>query len=121
LNEGLGGRPLPAARGAKIRRSASLAQPVRAMAKAVLGRFRPLVMKVYARNPVAKRVIKHVELSLKTTPTPSELALYGRSVVFANAEAKRVLGTGPATSIEEGLRLSVAWMQHHGFAPTGHR
>ena len=119
MNQALGLYPSGIETDSALRRNSFLLQPVRSIAKVILGRFRPLVMKVYARNPLAKVLLKRAELSLKTTPTPNELGLYGRRVHFANDKAKKDLGTGDTTTLSVGLDLSAAWLRHHGFMGGG--
>lgn len=88
--------------------------PVRAVARYAMDRFGDLVMEAYARSRLAKRVMKKVEATLKTSPSSDELDLYERKAFYPNDKAREMLGFTPRFGMERGLDRSVAWLEHHG-------
>lgn len=115
LNRALGRPPLPVIGKGRASTMSSLLQPVRRLARMLLDRYGSLIMKVYARSRVAKRLMKGVESTLKNNPTPAELALYAQDVRYSMEKSREQLGFAPATDVASGLETSVAWLRHHGY------
>jgi nucleoside-diphosphate-sugar epimerase len=70
--------------------------------------------KVYTKSALAAKYLKATETSLKLTPTPEQLKLYGVDVEYLIDKAKNELGYAPQVSAARGLELSVSWLRHHG-------
>jgi UDP-glucose 4-epimerase len=95
--------------------SAWAMKPVRSSAKFALNRFQDQIMALYKRSGLAKSAMRHVERVIRKSPTTAELRLYSKQASFPTDKAARLLGYKPQFSMAEGIRLSLAWLRHHGF------
>lgn len=115
LNDAMGLPPLaPASRGTSHLVANAMA-PVRRTAKWVLRRFPGLVMGLYQRSALAKRLMKQAESAIRKSPTAGEFRLYSRVADFPTDKATERLGYRPKFSQAEGIALSVAWLDAHGY------
>ena len=114
FNRELGLDPLPKLSANAIKLRALMMQPVRTVGKAVLARQRALIMKIYKSSALFGGLMKTTESSLKLTPTPEQIKLYGTRAEYRIDKARKMLGYEPRIGIAEGLRLSHAWLDHHG-------
>jgi nucleoside-diphosphate-sugar epimerase len=115
LNDAMGLPPLaPASRGTS-HVVANVMAPVRRTAKWVLRRYPGLVMGLYQRSPLAKRLMKQAESAIRKSPTAGEFRLYSRVVDFPTDHAAHGLGYRPLVTQAEGVALSVAWLEAHGY------
>jgi nucleoside-diphosphate-sugar epimerase len=104
-----GGHPL-----ARRVRSAALT-PVRLTARAMLARFQQPIMAVYQRSPVAQRIMKTAERTIRGTPAAAEYRLFRRKVYAPVHKARERLGYRSQFPLSRGLELSAGWLRHHGF------
>jgi nucleoside-diphosphate-sugar epimerase len=95
-------------------------KPARDAAKFALRRFQPQIMALYRRSSLAKWSMKRAEAMFRAAPTPGEFRLYGRTATYPSTKAERLLGYRPRFPLADGLRLSAAWLRHHGFIHSGH-
>lgn len=115
LNAALGMPTLPKVSRGKSHLAASAMAPVRMTAKWVLKRAPGLVMGVYQRSALARRLMKGAESVIKQTPTANEFHLYTISARFPTDKAAQLIGWRPAIGVDDGIALSVAWLKHLGF------
>jgi len=115
LNDALGLPPLHPASTVRSRLRAGLMLPVRKTAKMILKRFQPLVMRVYQRSKLAKKVMRHAENAIKNSPTGAEFELYSLRVSYDEQKARDMLGYRPSFSMRDGIELSVAWLRDHRY------
>ncbi|UCD37827.1 MAG: NAD(P)-dependent oxidoreductase [Fidelibacterota bacterium] len=115
FNDALGFPPLREIQPSRARLASAITQPIRATAKFLLSRYGQLIMNIYNRSTLAKKVMQQTERSLKTTPAAAELNLYSRKTGYSITQARQVLGYNPLTSEEQGIDLSVQWLKHHGY------
>ncbi|MGH0037027.1 MAG: NAD-dependent epimerase/dehydratase family protein [Myxococcota bacterium] len=115
LNAAMGGGPLVGQSKATSHLSAYAMQPVRSFAKFLLAHFEKPIMAVYQRSALAKRVMQGAESAIKKTPTTGEFALLGRTGEYPTAKAREILDWEPRIDMQEGIRLSVLWLRHHGY------
>jgi len=115
LNDALGLPPLHPASTVRSRLRAGLMLPVRKTAKMILKRFQPLVMRVYQRSKLAKKVMRHAENAIKNSPTGAEFELYSLRVSYEEQKAREMLGYRPSFSMRDGIELSVAWLRDHRY------
>jgi nucleoside-diphosphate-sugar epimerase len=115
LNQAMGGGPLVGQSKATSHLSAYAMQPVRSLAKFLLAHFEKPIMAVYQRSALAKRVMQGAESAIKKTPTTGEFALLGRTGQYPTDKARELLGWEPRIDMDGGIRLSVAWLRHHGY------
>jgi nucleoside-diphosphate-sugar epimerase len=120
LNEHMGLPPIAAESPALASLHAWVTKPVRDAAKFALRRFQPQIMALYQRSSRAKRAMRRTEAMLRAAPTPGEFRLYSRTATYPTTKAQRVLGYRPRFPLDDGLRLSAAWLRHHGFILSGH-
>lgn len=90
-------------------------EPVRRSASYVLNRFRDPIMRIHMRYDVANRLIKRAKKMIHTTPTLARLSLYKRDARYLISKAQDMLGYHPKFDVDTGLRMSVCWLEHHGF------
>jgi len=95
--------------------SAWAMKPVRSTAKFALNRFQDQIMALYKRSDLAKSAMRHAERVIRKSPTTAELRLYSKQASFPTDKAARLLGYKPQFGMAEGIRLSLAWLRHHGF------
>lgn len=96
---------------------AQMMMPVRSLGKYMIANHKAFVMKMYKSNRFIERLMQSTESGLKLTPTPEQLELYARKSEFPNDRAIAEIGYVPTTDVQTGLRMSVAWLRHHGLAP----
>jgi nucleoside-diphosphate-sugar epimerase len=89
-------------------------KPIRTFGGFVLSRFRKQLVLLTKTFGLADFLLRKTEGELKLTPTPDQLALYRRKVVFDNGKSRKLLGYTPLTSADRGLYLSAEWVKHHG-------
>lgn len=114
LNDALGLSPLPKVSRDRSHRAARVMLPVRTAAKWVLRKAPGLVMSVYQRSALARKLMKGAETAIKQTPTAGEFHLYSISAHYPTTKAERLIGFRPAIGVAEGVALSVAWLRHVG-------
>ena len=95
---------------------AGLMMPVRKTAKFILKRFQPIVLRVYQRSNLAKKLMRDAETAIKNSPTPAEFDLYSLRVSYEEQKAREMLAYLPAFSMRDGIELSVAWLRDHRYA-----
>lgn len=88
--------------------------PIRSAASFAMDRFGDLAMELYKRNRIAQSVMKGVEATLKSTPTPNQLDLYERKAFYPIDKARDLLGYEPRFGMGLGVQRSVEWLRHHG-------
>ena len=115
LNDALGLPPLVPASTLRSRLRAGLMLPVRKTAKLILKRFQPLVMRVYQRSKLAKKLMRTAENAIKNSPTGAEFELYSLRVSYEEQKARDMLGYRPSFSMRDGIDLSVAWLRDHRY------
>ncbi len=80
-----------------------------------VNKFYDRLMEIYLRGGPTSRLMKRVKALLNSTPTTKELEnLYSRRALYVDRKAHDLLGYRPAYNLEAGVRMSVAWMAHHG-------
>jgi nucleoside-diphosphate-sugar epimerase len=114
LNDAMGLPPLVAANRTASRLGASIMLPVRKTAKVVLNRFSSQIMSLYQRSAIAMAVMRGGERLIRQSPTPGEFDMYSRKTFYHTDKAARLLGYRPAYDMSAGVRLSAAWLRHHG-------
>ena len=60
--------------------------------------------------------MKLAERLIRGTPSPDEFAMFNREVVYVTARARAVLGWSPRVTVDEGLKLTNAWVRAQGLA-----
>ena len=120
LNQHMGLPPIEAESSTRAFLHAWVTKPIRDGAKFALRRFKPQITALYQRSALAKKAMKRTEAMLRAAPTPGEFRLYGRSATYPITKAQQLLGYRPRFPLDEGLRLSAAWLRHHGYIHWGH-
>jgi nucleoside-diphosphate-sugar epimerase len=95
---------------------AAITQPMRDSAYFVLRRFGGPIRRMYQRFARAKDLMQYAERSLRTTARLSDLNLYSREAMYVSGKAREILGYVPRFNVDDGLQLSVRWLQHLGLA-----
>lgn len=104
---------IPAARS---RLKSAVRDRISSFARYFLDRFDDTIMDIYMRGGVVKKAMKQVKNSLNTTPSAAELQnLYSRDALYVTSRAQDMLGYEPKFGLDVGLRMSVLWLDHHGF------
>jgi nucleoside-diphosphate-sugar epimerase len=92
----------------------TLLQPARAIAKALLKRYQKPIMAIYARDPLANRLMKGVEAAFRATPEARELAVYARKVRMDDRRLRAALPHLTSTSLDAGLKISAEYLRRFG-------
>jgi nucleoside-diphosphate-sugar epimerase len=98
----------------KARLKVGLMAPVAAVGGYVRDHHMQLVKALAARFGLARRAMKLAERRIKGTPSPAELDFYSRDVVYTTAKAREVLGFVPHVTVDEGLKITNAWVRAQG-------
>jgi nucleoside-diphosphate-sugar epimerase len=115
LNDALGLTPIRSASALRAQTKAALMMPVRKTAKFVLKRFQPIIMRIYQRSNLAKKLMRNAETSIRNSPTTGEFELYSRRVAYEGQKARDVLAFRPTFSMRDGVELSVAWLRDYQY------
>jgi nucleoside-diphosphate-sugar epimerase len=119
LNDAMGLPPLVAARPLAARAKAAAVLPFRKSAKFLATHFLPQIMGVAQRSDVARNIMVRAEGLIRTTPVPSEFAVYSRGASYSTAKAEKMLGYRPRFPLSEALPLTASWLRHHGYVESG--
>lgn len=114
LNTAMGLPELTPKSTAVSRSGALLMAPVRSSARFLLKHFQEQIMAIYQRHDFLKATLRRVENMIRKTPTNAEFKLYSKGAVYDTAKASKHLGYEPIFTMDEGIRLTVAWLEHHG-------
>jgi len=88
--------------------------PIRAIGKYALQHHAPQLLWLSHRSDGLKRLMQQTELTLKCTPNQDELKLFCLDAHYLTGKAERAFGFRPMIGIDEGLAMSVAWLNHMG-------
>lgn len=115
LNDAMGLPPLNSGGVATARLVAAVMKPVRTTAKFALGKFKKQIMGLYQRSALAKKAMKSAEQAIRQSPSANEFRLYGKKLSLSTAKAEALIGYRPGFTMDDGLALSAAWLEHHGY------
>ena len=115
LNAAMGIPPLVSASPAAARAKAGLVLPFRKAAKFGITHFQKQIIGLSQSSQLARSVMVKAEGLIRTTPVPSEFAVYGREVSFETDKAERLLGYEPRFPMSDALELTAGWLHHHGY------
>jgi nucleoside-diphosphate-sugar epimerase len=90
--------------------------PIRAVGKYALKHHAPRLLWLSHRSDGLKRLMQRTELRLKCTPNQDEITLFNLDAHYLTAKAERAFGFRSKIGIDEGLAMSVAWLNHMGEA-----
>ncbi len=119
LNDSMGLPPLVAASSGAARAKAAAVLPLRKTAKFLLNHFQPQIMNISQRFQVARSAMVRAEGLIKTTPAPSEFAVYSHVAHFPFDKARAKLGYEPKFPLADALVLTGAWLRENGFVENG--
>jgi nucleoside-diphosphate-sugar epimerase len=92
----------------------TLMEPIQKSIRHARYKFERLIKLLAAKQRQAKRVMKFVETRMKTTPRLHDLKLYSRKAIYLSDKARDVLGYQPVFRLDEGLSMSVQWIEQIG-------
>lgn len=99
-----------------LRAKASLMNDARRGAKFALAHCEKLLKAVSSKSLHMRALMKSAEQSLKTTPRPEDLTLYSRQARYVSTKAERLLGYRPRVALNDGLVMTVKWLEQVGLA-----
>jgi nucleoside-diphosphate-sugar epimerase len=114
FNDALELPPLKMYESQSIGVTTKLKEPLRNTIKFARDHFEHAIKQMAAKQPLARRLMKFVETSMKTTPRLHDLKLYQREATYLNQKAQHLLGYQPSVGLDQGLRLSVQWLGQIG-------
>jgi nucleoside-diphosphate-sugar epimerase len=88
--------------------------PVRVIGKYALKHHAPQLLWLSHRSDALKRLMQQTELTLKCTPNQDELTLFRLDVHYLTGKAERAFGFRSKISVDEGLGMSIVWLNHMG-------
>ncbi len=105
---------LPRISAGESRRRTFVMDRVGQLSNLVRSRFEDKLMEIYLRKGWAGDLMKRLKARLDATPSGGELnELFSRSAIYDDARIRHKLGYSPKFHIEDGLRMSIAWLRHH--------
>lgn len=112
FNQALGRQPLPKLSASRSKLRTKLMDTCSYMADKVVNRFEDKLMEIYLRGGWPTMVMKRVKRVLQSTPSGAELNdLFSRNAFYSDAKARELIGYKPVFDLDEGLKLSVQWLQ----------
>ncbi|MGD8281667.1 MAG: NAD-dependent epimerase/dehydratase family protein [Gemmatimonadota bacterium] len=115
LNAAMGLPPLKVSTPTGARTKAAMVQPFRKTAKVLITHFQPQIMGMAQRSQALRGLMVKAEGLIRTTPAPTEFAVYGRKASYRTTKAEEELGYVPRFPLTEALPLTAAWLRHHGY------
>ena len=115
LNAAMGLPPLQVATPTGARAKAAVVQPFRKTAKVLITHFQPQIMGMAQRSQALRGLMVQAAGPIRTTPAPTEFAVYGRRASYSTEKAEKELGYRPRFPLGEALPLAAAWLKHHGY------
>ena len=86
--------------------------PLKSAARFVMNNYGETVKALYRKSAIVQRFMKGTEQSMKTTPGPGELSMFGRKPAFDIAKITSLLGFRPRFGVDKGIDLSTRWYAH---------
>ena len=86
--------------------------PLKSAARFVMNNFGDTVKALYRKSSLVQRLMKGTEQSMKSTPGPGELSMFGRKPIFEIAKITSTLGFKPRFGVNKGIELSTRWYAH---------
>lgn len=112
FNRALGRQPLPKLSASRSKLRTKLMDTCSYMADKVVNRFEDKLMEIYLRGGWPTIVMKRVKRVLQSTPSGAELNdLFSRNAFYSDAKARELIGYKPFFDLDDGLKLSVQWLQ----------
>ena len=91
----------------------TLRRPIRAAVDQLKRRYKDEVLAIAARNRLLDRLREGMQSDLKFHPSPDELKLYRRDVVYSMDRAQGI-GFAPRVSLDSGLAYCAEWARNVG-------
>ena len=114
FNYKLGLPPIAPQTTGRMRVEVAAMRPIKAIGKYALKHHAPQLLWLSHRNDVLKRLMQQTELKLKCTPNQDELSLFRLDAHYLTEKAERMFGFRPKIDLDDGLAMSVAWLNHMG-------
>ncbi|MBI5356104.1 NAD(P)-dependent oxidoreductase [Candidatus Collierbacteria bacterium] len=92
--------------------AANFLGPVKIAAKLALAKQESLIRFIYRRFQLMRKIMDGVENEIKLNINSSDLRLFQLRAIYETKKINRVLKFKPRTSIETGLKKTIAWMKH---------
>ena len=93
---------------------ATLMEPIRSSAKFARDHFEIPMKRAASSFGLVKLAMKYAEKQIKTSPRPVDFSLYNRRALYVAAKARELLGFEPRVGADEGLALTVRWLEQVG-------
>jgi len=114
FNEALGQPELRVLDARSIGFTTTVKEPIRKSIRYARYKFEGVIKLVAAKHRQARRVMRFVETRMKTTPRLHDLKLYSRKAIYLSDKARNVFGYQPIHCLDEGLSMSVQWIEQIG-------
>jgi len=85
---------------------------VKSAARYLVDHFGDTITNIYKKSDLARRFMKRAESTMKVSPGPQELRMFGLNVHYKISKAEALLGYKPEYDVRTGLDLSVEWLNH---------
>jgi nucleoside-diphosphate-sugar epimerase len=89
-------------------------RPLRTIGKYALKHHPQQLLWLSHRSDGLKRLMQRTELTLKCTPNHDELTLFRLNAHYLTGKAERAFGFRSKVGVDEGLAMSVAWLNYMG-------
>ena len=114
LNSLMGLPPLRIIKPGRAGASTFAMAPVRALGGYVKKHFFRPVKLIAEHVAIADSLVRSLEHRAKITPSPDELKLFARKVVYSDARARSTLSRCPDTRIDDGMSATLEWIKYLG-------
>ncbi len=114
FNAAMGLLPLKVKEKDDTRVRSTMMEPIRSSARFILNHFEVPIRRLSENCRPAKRLMKYIDKSIRTTPRMADLSLYNRDAIYLTTKAQRMLGYKPKYDIDRGLEMTTRWLIHVG-------
>ena len=112
LNDAMALPPLKKIESSSAKLKTAAMQPIRALGSLVKNHFMGPVKKIAETFSLADKMMRKIEHSLKTTPSPDELLLFNKDVVYKSNKIVNFLDYEPKVNLNKGLENTTNWFKN---------
>jgi len=95
---------------------AQLTKPLRIGGKFAIKHYSSQLTWLSHKSSYLRRAMKNAELTMRCAPNAEELGTFRQDVTYVTRKAEYMFGMRPKVGVQEGLAMTVAWLEHMGEA-----
>lgn len=109
-NNALGLPELKVYESSDVKYHAKVMEPLRISAKYIKDHFKVPVKQVAVNFPLARSMMKFIEVKMRTSPRLSDFNLFSRRALYISNKAQELLDYNPRINLEAGLEMIIPWL-----------